>query len=251
MDNPLPSPTSPLSSRTLLALTEAMEHTFDASAWATLGRELEMPQLGDPEARLQESLRLRDDDYGYFIAQFLRHLQDETPSALRDIAQRPEVKAWLDSNAPDAAQELGSGQTQALPAPTSVSASMAMDQVLKDAAQLLRANGPMACVGHVHAALQRYLREACARADLKVADDASVALLFESLRNGHPEFVTLDQHPQVGNVLASIAQALAALDTSQDDASIPQPGQALVEEAEAMLMVNLTRSLFDYLRARL
>ncbi len=249
MNDPIPLLTPPVSSRTLLALTEAMEHTFDAAAWATLGRELDMPQLGDPEARLQEALRLRDDDYGYFIAQLLRHLQGERPSALRDIAHRPEVKAWLDSRTPDAAQELGLGPTQVPPAPMSAWASTAMDQALKDAHQVLRANGPVACVGHVHTALHRYLRDVCTCAGLSVADDATVAQLLESVRNAHPKPVALDQHPQVGNVLASVAQALAALDASPDDA-ISQPGQALVGEAEAMLMVALVQGLFDYSRAR-
>lgn len=120
MNTPLPSPATPVSSRTLLALTEAIEHTFDASAWATLGRELDMPQLGDPEARLQQSLALRDDDYGYLVAQFLKHLQAERPGAFRDITHRHDVSAWLEANSPDAARELASAQPEALPARTSV-----------------------------------------------------------------------------------------------------------------------------------
>ena len=123
-------------------MTEALEHTFDASAWATLGRELDMPQLGDADGRLQESLRLRDDDYGYFIAQFLRQLQGERPSAVRDIAHRPEVKAWLDSNAPDAAEELGSGETRVLPVETSASASIAMGQARSHLLQPDSSMGP-------------------------------------------------------------------------------------------------------------
>lgn len=211
-----------------------------------------MPQLGNSETRLQESLRLRDDDYGYFIAQFLRHLQGERASALRDIAHRPEVKAWLASNTPDAAQELGLGQPQVSPPRKSVSASEAVDQALKNADHLLGASGPVSCVDLVHTALHGYLRDVCARAGLSVADDATVAQLFKSVRNGYPELVALDQHDsQVGNVLASLAEAVTALNTMRNDESISQPSQVLMEEAEAMLMFNLVRTLFDYLRARL
>jgi hypothetical protein len=243
--------TSPVSSRTLLALTEALENTFDASAWAALGVALDMPQLGDPETRLQESLRLRDDDYGYFIAQFLRHLQSERPGALRDIACLPKVSAWLDSNTPEAAQALGSGQHQAAPAQKSVSASEAVDQALKDARHPPGASG-LAGRDQVHTALHLYLRDVCDRIGLPVADDATVAQLFKSVRNGHPELVALDQHdPRVGNVLTSLAEAVTALSRVGNVGSISAQNRESMEEAETMLAVNLVRTLFDYLRARL
>lgn len=251
MNDTLPALTSPISSRTLLALTEAMEHAFDASAWATLGLELDMPQLGHPESRLQESLRLRDDDYGFFVAQFLRHLQGERPDALRDIAHRPGVKAWLESNAPDAARELGLGQPQVPPPRAPVSASEALDQALKDADHPPGASGAAGHVDHVHTALRGYLRDVCAREGLHVAEDATVAQLFESLRNGHPQLVALDrQGSQAGRALSSLVGAVTAFDTSRDNASVATPDQALPEEAETRLMVNLTRALFEYLRAR-
>lgn len=252
MNDPLPSPTSPVSSRTLLALTEALENTFDVSAWAMLGLALEMPQLGDPETRLQESLRLCDDVYGYFIAQFLRHLQSERPSALHDIACLPKVRAWLDSNTPEAAQARGLGQHQAAPFQKSMSASEAVDHALKDAHHPPGASDLVGCMDQVHGALHGYLRDVCARAGLSVADDATVAQLFKSVRNGYPEFVALDQHdPQVGNVLTSLAEAVTALSRSRNVASISGQNQVSMEEAEAMLTVNLVRTLFDYLRARL
>jgi len=251
MNDPLPSSTSPLSSRTLLALTEALENTFDASAWATLGRALDMPQLGDPEERLQESLRLRDDDYGYFVAQFLRHLQAERPSALHDIACLPSVSTWLDSNAPEAAHALGLGQQQAARSQKPVSAGDAVDQALKDAHHPPGTNGAVGGVDPVHTALLRYLRDACSRAGLPVADDASVAQLFNSLRSGHPDLVRLDQHePQVGNALTSLAEAVTALGGLRNVAPIPGQDQVSMQE-EARLAVNLVRTLFDYLRARL
>ena len=249
MNDPLPSPTSPVSSGTLLALTEALENTFDATAWATLGLALDMPQLGDPEARLQESLRLRDDDYGYFVAQFLRHLQAERPGALHDIAGLPEVGAWLHSNAPEAAQALGLGQPQAVPSRKPVSASEALDQALKEVRFPPDAGGGM---DQVHTALHGYLCDACAGAGLPMADDATVAQLFKSLRNGHPGLVALDQHDrQVGDVLTSLAEAVTGLVSVGNVASISEQNQGSMEEAQALLTVNLVRTLFDYLRARL
>lgn len=57
--------------------------------------------------------------------------------------------------------------------------------------------------------------------------------------------------PQVGNVLASLAGAVTALNTLRNNASVAHPNQVLLGEPEAMLMVNLVRTLFNYLEARL
>lgn len=251
MTDPIPSPASPVSSRTLLALTEALEHTFDASAWATLGLALDMPQLGDPEARLQESLRLRDDDYGYFIAQFLKHLQAEQPGALHDIACLPHVTAWLDSNAPEAAQALGTGQHHADLSRKPVPASEAVEPPLQDAqgAPSTRLHGG---VGDLHAALHGYLRDVCSRAGLSLTDDATIAQLFESARSRHPVLVALDHdQPRIGNALSSLAESITGLSSWQNVASGAGQHQASMEEAEARLAVALMRTLFDYLQARL
>ncbi|WP_268244942.1 hypothetical protein [Cognatilysobacter bugurensis] len=252
MNAPPRSLTNSLSSRTLLALTEAMEHTFDASAWARLGVELEMPQLADPDLRLQQSLRFGDDDYGYCVAQFVRHLDAERPADLRDLADRPEIKVWLDSNAPGAAQELGLGQALVTPLVESGPASKATEQALVDALQWLDAGEPVGCIHRIHDALRGYLLDVCARANLTVAGDATVTELYWLLTSDHPIFAAQTrQSPQVGHALASLAGAVTALNTVRHDAPIVDANQAAPGEAEAVLMAELVRTLFNYVRRRL
>lgn len=252
MNNPLLSLGASLSGRTLLALTEALEHSFDASAWVNLGLELDMPQLGHPESRLQASLRLGDDDYGYCVAQFVRHLEGERPGALRDIAQRSKVREWLESNAPGAVQELAAGQARASPTVTSLGPGEILDRALQAAQNAAHGIDPLNGATQVHAALHSYLRALCARANLEVADDASVAQLVASVRNGHPKIVVLDQHdPRIGDVLAGLADSITALGTVDKNESRAHPNPVMLEEAEAMLMVGLVQTLFNYLQARL
>lgn len=229
-----------------------MEHAFDASAWAGLGDELGMPQLGDPELRLQKSLRFGDDDYGYCVAQFVRHLEAERPDDLRRLAQRPKVRAWLDSNAPGAAQELEMGQAPATPANDSASASAAVEQALMDAHRVLEADGPVSCIHHVHDAFRGYLLEVSGRADPPSVDDATVAQLYWSLACDHPVFAArIGRSPQVGHVLASLAEAMTALNTLRNGAPTEQAARAAPEDAEAVLMTDLVRTLFNYMRGRL
>lgn len=252
MNFPPLSTTSPLSSRTLLALTEAMEHCFDAPAWARLGVELGMPQLVDPELRLQRSLRFGDDDYGYCVAQFVRYLEAERPADFRNLTRRPEIRAWLDSNAPGATQELALDQRPVTTTVESASASKALEQALTGAHHLLDASGPAGSIGQVHDALHGYLLDVALRANLEVAGDATVAGLYWSLTNDHPMFAAQTRaSPQVVHVLASLAEAVTALHTLRNGARTAQANQAAPGEAEAVLMVDLVRTLFTYVRARL
>ena len=242
----------PLSSKALLAISEALEKHFDSSDWARLGMELDLPELQNPGSRLQRSLRFGDDDYGACVIQVVRHLEDEHPSALRNLAQMPKLKAWLEAKKPNEAVELGLGQTHVPALPMPPTASDVVKRALQDADHLLHISGAVSALDRVHTALHGYLRDICAQSQLAIADDATVAQLFKTVRNKHPKFVAMNQHDsQVGNVLASLAGAVTALNTLRNNASVAHPNQVLLGEQEAMLMVNLVRTLFNYLEARL
>lgn len=243
---------SPLSKPTLLALVEAFEATFDSSAWAKLGIELDMPQLGNSESRLQKALRFGDDDYGYQVAQFVNFMENNSPNELRQLATRPKLAEWLQQNYPKAAQELGLGQTHVPAPPALPSASEVVERALKDADHLLQTTGPVSALDRVHTALHGYLRDICARANLQVPANAGVGVLLKAVRSHHPKLVAMNQHdPQVDVVLGSLAGTVTALNTLRNNASVAHPNQVLLGEPEAMLMVNLVRTLFNYLEARL
>ena len=248
---PHPSPLPPLSKPTLFALIEALEVCLDAVDWVKLGVELDLPQLGDPEMRLQQALRFGDDDYGYQVAQFATFMDSEKPNALRALAARPNLKSWLEEHAPDAAQELGVDVSN-VPAPHKPpTAAEAVDGALKDAIDLLHTHGTASALDRVHSALQDYLLDACARAGLAAPPNASIDLLFKTLGNGHDRTTTLDhQAARVERVLGSLASAVTALDALRSDASAARPGRANLGKAEAMLMISMVRALFDYLETQ-
>jgi hypothetical protein len=248
-----PSPiTSRLSKTTLLALTEALEARFDAADWSRLGSELDLPQLGDPEMGFQRALRLGDDEYGYQVAQFVSLMESENPRALRSLAQRPALSAWLLENMPNSAQELGLGVASMPALPEHPATSASVDKALTEAGHVLHTAGAVRALNSIRTALHAYLREACSKAELTVPANASTGLLFNRLINGHPALVAIEQHvPQFEVVLGALAVAVTALNTLQKDASVTQPGDVPLGEPEVMLMVNLLRTLFDYLEARL
>ena len=246
------TPARQLSPKALLALSDALESKFDSGDWSKLGLALGLNALGDPEGRLQKSLRFGDDDYGACIVQFIRHMDREDRSELYNLARRPKLEAWLLGNAYAAAQEFGLGQTHvAAPAPP-LSASQAVELALKDAERLLHTNGATSCVDRMHTALHGYLRDEAARASLLVADDANLPALFKALRNGHPQLQASGPHgAAVAKILVSLASCVDTLNRLRNNATPAHPNEDLLDEAEGMLAVNAVRSIFNYLRARL
>jgi len=242
----------PLSHKAQLALTEALEACFDASAWSKLGLEMGLPHLTHPETRLQKALRFNDSDYGAEVTQIVTFMAMQKPEVLRSLPTRPAVKAWLEQNAPAVAQELGLSVVH-VPAPVRrLTASEVVERALKDADHLLRTNGAVSALDRVHTALHGYLLDVCAASGLSAAPDATIGLLFKILRGGHPSLVAMNRHdPQVDVVLGSLAGAVTALNTLRNNASVAHPNQVLLGESEAMLMVNLVRTLFNYLETRL
>lgn len=240
----------PLSGRTLLALGEAAEVRLDSTDWSKFAHEVDEADFICSH-RMLRALHFGDPDYGECVLQVMRYLQNHRPSALGALAQRPKIREWIEENAPDAAQELGLGQAHVVSPAKTLSAPEVVERALKDADHLLHTSGPVSCVDRLHTALHGYLRDVCGKAGLALSADASLTMLFKLLRTEHPSFKSLGpQDQEMGRVLASQASTVDALNTLRNRASVAHPNEALLGEPEAMLMVNITRSLFHYIEAK-
>lgn len=127
-----------------------------------------------------------------------------------------------------------------------------VERALRDAEQLLVTQGATSGVDRVHTAFHGYLLAITARASLMVSDSGSVTELFKVIRHWHPSF----QHagPRQGDidkVMRSIANVVDSLNPVRNQASIAHPNEDLLEEPEAMLVINSVRSLLHYLNARI
>jgi len=80
----------------------------------------------------------------------------------------------------------------------------------------------------------------------------SVVALFKKLRSGHPKLADLGPRAQdVEKVPNSCASILDALLPVRNRASVAHPNAELLGEPEARLVINVGRSILDYLDAKL
>jgi len=247
-----PSPYTSLTGSILLALCDALEASFDETDWAKFAHEVDEADFILRHDRLLRSMRFGDPDHGAAVLQVLNYLQNNRPTAIGTLAQRAKVRTWLEKHRPEQAAELGLGQTHVPAPPKSLSASEVVERALKDADNLLHTSGAISCVDRLHTALHGYLRDICAMAGIGATPDASLTALFKLLRTEHPAFKKLGaQDQEMGRLLGSMAATIDALNTLRNRASVAHPNEVLLDEPEAMLMVNITRSLFNYLEAKI
>lgn len=126
-----------------------------------------------------------------------------------------------------------------------------VERALRDAERLIATEGATSGVDRVHTAFHGYLRAVANRVALPVSDNASITQLFRTIRRDHPNF----QQPRprqadIGRVMQSLASIVDALNPIRNLASVAHPNESLLEEPEAMLVINAVRTLLHYLNLR-
>lgn len=139
-----------------------------------------------------------------------------------------------------------------VPAPDLQTGAMSVDKALADAETLLLTSGPLSAVDRVYTALHGYLELIAQNASLPVAPDASLAAVFSVLRAQHPCLqATGGQAEHITKLLRAIGTILDTLQPIRNRGSLAHPNEALLGDAEAMLVVNTGRTVLGYIRDKL
>lgn len=125
-------------------------------------------------------------------------------------------------------------------------------RALDDAQTLLAASGPTSVVDRIHTALHGHLHALCEEAEIAAPTTATLQGLLHALRSGHPALApTGPRADDVSRVLYAMGTIMDALNPLRNRASVAHPNVELLDSAEAMLVVNTTRTILAYLDSRL
>lgn len=127
-----------------------------------------------------------------------------------------------------------------------------VERALQDAQQLIATQGATSGVDRVHTAFHGYLKAVATCAGLSVTDSINITGLFKIIRQKHSSFK--DTGPRQGDlekIMRSIANIVDALNPVRNQASIAHPNEDLLEEPEAMLVINCVKTLLHYLNKRI
>jgi hypothetical protein len=125
-------------------------------------------------------------------------------------------------------------------------------RALADAETLIQTSGPTSAVDRVHTVLHGYLMAVCDAADITYRREDSMVALFRAIQAGHPKLADLGSRAQdVRKVLNAFASVLDAMLPVRNQASVAHPNASLLEEPEARLVINASRTLLHYLDDKL
>lgn len=130
--------------------------------------------------------------------------------------------------------------------------SEAVEAALTDAETLIRTSGPANALDRVHTALHGYLEAICDRESIFYDDDASITALFGLIRRHHPALQIKDPQAQQMSavILRGMAGIIDSLNLVRNKKTLAHPNQ-LLDEPEAMLAINATRTLLHYFDTKL
>ena len=127
-----------------------------------------------------------------------------------------------------------------------------VERALADVEQLIHSRGAASGVGRVHTAFHGYLKAVAIKAAIQIPEDASVTILFKILREKHMALIVPEPRAaDLDRILRSIATILDTLNPIRNRATIAHPNEVILDEPEAMLVINSVRTLLHYLDSKL
>lgn len=136
--------------------------------------------------------------------------------------------------------------------PTPAITSEIVILALTNAQTLLENDGATSGVDRVHTALHGYLRAVCRNEKIAFADDAHIGTLMKLLREQHPAFRDKGTRDQdIETILRSLSAIMASLNPIRNNASAAHPNDDLLGPHEAMLVINVTRTILHYVDGKL
>lgn len=146
--------------------------------------------------------------------------------------------------------EISKDEADAVSTPDLKITSATVERALDDFEILSRGKGgAISGVDRIHTALHAYLETVCDEAGIGHKEDADITTLFQLIRENHPKMQ--NSAPEVQRMLRALAQIVNTLNPVRNHMSMAHPNEELLDEPEAMLVVNAVKGLLHYLNAKL
>lgn len=233
-------------------IQKAIHNTFDMGDWKSLGYAVGETDYINNHSRLLRSLQWGDPDYDGCIFDAVEHILKVNQDNMNVLLQNDKIKEWIKNNDPGVYQEFYNDSSY-VPSfrPKSQVPREVVEQALKDAEILIHSSGPVSAVDRVHTALHGYMISICDKHSISYSKDAGINELYKSIRKNVPELKQAgEQSAEINKILRSLASVMDALNTLRNKASVAHPTESLLGEEEAILAINISRTLLHYLEAK-
>ncbi len=127
-----------------------------------------------------------------------------------------------------------------------------VNRAIADAETLLKASGAASAVDRIHTALHGFLLRVCRDAGIGIPEEPTLPFLFKTLRNHHPAFREIGPRSQdIMQIMRAAGSMLDVMSPLRNHSSMAHPNDDLLPTEEAMLVINISRSILNYLDTKL
>ena|SRR5450432_2078136 len=139
-----------------------------------------------------------------------------------------------------------------IPSPSIATTSRIVEEALAQAETLIGKHGAGSGLDRAHTAFHAYLKSICQTVGPGVADNSPIAALFSYLRQNHPSLAisNVEEKEKVEKIFRNLSKIVDTLDHFRDRKSLAHPN-LILNDAEAMLVINVVRTMLRYLDMRL
>jgi hypothetical protein len=139
-----------------------------------------------------------------------------------------------------------------IPLPAVETTSLVVEAALAQAETLIREHGAGSGLDRVHTAFHAYLESFCQTLGPGIADNSPITALFSRLRQYHPALAITEpqEKEKLDKIFRNLSKIIDTLDHFRDKKSLAHPNPVL-EDPEAMLVINVVRTMLCYLDMRL
>ncbi|KRE85814.1 hypothetical protein ASG75_09660 [Rhodanobacter sp. Soil772] len=200
-----------------------------------------------------------NDDFSvlYYAAPMDRYIELSEQAADRDLKRNASAIAHalseLGNSVRFIAVECNVDDTPSpVPSPNLAITSDLVERALAETERAVANKGGVAGVDRAHTAFHGYLRAICAQAQIEYAADADITQLFKLIQKHHPamraEGPRNEDVVKIGRAMASI---LDALNPIRNRATLAHANDTLLQDGDAMLVINTIRTFLHYLNGKL
>lgn len=208
---------------------------------------------------LRDGTNYFDDEFAVLCAQITREqyleLQDRKPTLTGVIRRMVRViERVSDTNIRFVCFEFNliAERRPEVDVPAVVDTAAAVREALQDVQRANREGRPLSAVDRVYTAFHGHLLHLLTQEGIVSPPDSVITFLFRELRTKHPAFSAISAHQShIRDALNGLAKVVDSLSPIRNRGSIAHPNEDLLEEPEAALFVDATKSLFSYVERRM
>lgn len=190
-----------------------------------------------------------------FIAIFQNSTPKEQAKIIRGISERfplgegPKTRTKeLQTSLLEEAERLDTADY--LAEPDLLSADHVLE-ILEDAKSLIENRKAASAVDRVHTAFHGYLREVCKNQGIIFLEKDGLVVLVKKIFSEHPKLKIAVKSTEVQNIVRNLASIADSLNPVRNQGSRAHPNKNVLEEPEAVLIINTVRTILAYIESKI